>query len=156
MKKSLVNTFGYLISLSLFIVALVVLYYELKQYHFYEIVAEFKGVKPLFLAIAGLLTLLDYLALTVYDLLALRYIKYRLEYTKIVLASFIGYVFSHNMTIVGGSTARYRIYSALGISTGKVAKLVVFCGLTSLLFAELSSWLSHTIFPQRCIFPFPQ
>jgi phosphatidylglycerol lysyltransferase len=130
MKKSLIHTFGYLISLCLFIVALLVLYRELKQYHFHDIVAGLKAVKPLFLTIAGLLTLLDYLVLTLYDALALRYIKYKLEYAKIVLASFIGYVFSHNMTIVGGSTARYRIYSALGVSASEVAKLVIFCGLT--------------------------
>jgi phosphatidylglycerol lysyltransferase len=47
-----------------------------------------------------------------------------------MLASFIGYVFSHNMTIIGGSTARYRIYSVLGISPTEVTKLVIFCGLT--------------------------
>ena len=130
MKKSLIHTFGYLVSLCLFIVALLVLYHELRQYHFRDIVAGLKAVKPLFLTIAGLLTLWDYLVLTLYDALALRYIKYKLEYSKIILASFIGYVFSHNMTIVGGSTARYRIYSALGVSASEVAKLVIFCGLT--------------------------
>lgn len=130
MKKNLIHTFGYLISLCLFVAALLVLYHELRQYHFRDIVAGLKGVRPLFLAIAGLLTLSDYLVLTLYDALALRYIKYKLEYPKIILASFIGYVFSHNMTIVGGSTARYRIYSALGVSASDVAKLVIFCGLT--------------------------
>ena len=130
MKKSLIHTFGYLISLCLFIVALLVLYHELRRYHFRDIVAGLKAVKPLFITIAGLLTLLDYLVLTLYDALALRYIKYKLEYAKIILASFIGYVFSHNMTIVGGSTARYRIYSSLGVSASDVAKLVIFCGIT--------------------------
>jgi phosphatidylglycerol lysyltransferase len=130
MKKSLIHTLGYLISLCLFVVALLVLYHELRQYHLRDIVTGLKAVKPVFITIAGLLTLSDYLVLTLYDALALRYIKYKLEYSKIILASFIGYVFSHNMTIVGGSTARYRIYSSLGVSASDVAKLVIFCGLT--------------------------
>lgn len=130
MKRSVAHNVGYLISLSLFIVAMVVLHYELKHYHFRDIVAELSAVRPVFLGFALLLTFLDYFVLTVYDTLALRYIRHYLKYSKIAMASFIGYVFSHNMTIVGGSTARYRIYSALGVSTIEVAKLVIFCGLT--------------------------
>ncbi|MDH4238059.1 MAG: bifunctional lysylphosphatidylglycerol flippase/synthetase MprF [Phycisphaerae bacterium] len=130
MKRSMAHNVGYLISLGLFIVAMVVLHYELKHYRFRDIVAELKAVRLAFLGLAVLLTFLDYWVLTAYDTLALRYIRHRLEYPKIAVASFIGYVFSHNMTIVGGSTARYRIYSALGVSAGEVAKLVIFCGLT--------------------------
>jgi len=130
MKKSLVRNAGYLISLALFSVAMVVLHHELRQYHVRDIIAELRQVRLAFLGFAVLLTVLDYLVLTAYDALALRYIRHRLEYTKIAVASFIGYVFSHNMTIVGGSTARYRIYSALGVSASEVARLVIFCGLT--------------------------
>jgi len=130
MKKNLVRNAGYLISLALFSVAMVVLHHELRQYHVRDIIAELRQVRPAFLGLAVLLTILDYLVLTAYDALALRYIRHRLEYTKIAVASFIGYVFSHNMTIVGGSTARYRIYSVLGVSASEVARLVIFCGLT--------------------------
>ena len=130
MKRSMAHNVGYLISLGLFIVAIVVLHYELKHYHFLDIIAELRAVRLAFLGLAVLLTFLDYWVLTAYDTLALRYIRHHLEYSKIAVASFIGYVFSHNMTIVGGSTARYRIYSALGVSAIEVAKLVIFCGLT--------------------------
>lgn len=82
------------------------------------------------LIFAAVLTISDYLVLTVYDILALRYIQRPLEYRRIAMASFIGYVFSHNATIVGGSAARYRIYSSFGISATEVAKLVVFCSIT--------------------------
>jgi len=130
MRRSLTHNIGYTISLCLFVVAMVILHRELRHYHYRDIVAEFKQVRPAFLALAASLTALDYLVLVGYDALALRYIRRRLEWSKIALASFIGYVFSHNMTIVGGSTARYRIYSALGVSASEVARLVVFCGLT--------------------------
>ena len=130
MRRSLIRNIGYVISLCLFAAAMVILHRELRHYHYADIVAELKQVRPAFLVLAVFLTVLDYLVLTLYDVLALRYIKRKLEWSKIALASFIGYVFSHNMTIVGGSTARYRIYSALGVSASEVARLVVFCGLT--------------------------
>jgi len=130
MKKESVRTVGYFISLSLFIVAIIILHYELRHYHFRDIVAELGAMKPAVLGLAMLLTFLDYLVLTAYDYLALQYIRYRLEYPKIALASFIGNVFNHNMTIFGGSLARYRVYSALGVPAGEVARLVLFCGLT--------------------------
>jgi len=130
MRKSLLQSAGYLISLVLFVVAILVLHHELRRYHLGDIIAELKAVRLTFLGLAVLLTFLDYWVLTAYDTLALRYIRHRLGYPKTALASFIGYVFSHNMTIIGGSTARYRIYSALGVSAGEVARLVIFCGLT--------------------------
>ena len=130
MRKSLLHSAGYLISLVLFVVAILVLHHELRRYHLRDIIAELKAVRLAFLGLAVLLTFLDYWVLTAYDTLALRYIRHRLGYPKTALASFIGYVFSHNMTIIGGSTARYRIYSALRVSAGEVARLVVFCGLT--------------------------
>jgi phosphatidylglycerol lysyltransferase len=130
MKKSSARNAGYLISLALFCIAIVILHHELRHYHIRDIIAELRKVKLAFLGLAVLLTILDYLVLTAYDALALRYIRHRLEYTRIALASFIGHVFNHNMTIVGGSTARYRIYSALGVPASEVAQLVIFCGLT--------------------------
>jgi phosphatidylglycerol lysyltransferase len=130
MKKSLARNTGYLISLALFCIAMVVLHYELRHYHIRDIIAELRKIKLAFLGLAVLLTILDYFVLTAYDVLALRYIRHRLEYAKIAVASFISYVFSHNMTIVGGSTARYRIYSVLGVSASEVARLIIFCGLT--------------------------
>ena len=53
-----------------------------------------------------------------------------MPYRKIAVASFVGYVFSHNATILGGSAARYRIYSGLGLSAGQVARLILFCSIT--------------------------
>jgi phosphatidylglycerol lysyltransferase len=129
-KKSLARNSGYLISLALFSTAMVVLHHEIKHYHVRDIIAELRQVRLALLGLAVLLTILDYLVLTAYDALALRYIQYRLGYAKIALASFVGCAFSHNMTILGGSTARYRIYSALGVPATEVARLVVFCGLT--------------------------
>ena len=129
MKKILHNLSPF-IGVILFGVALFVIHHKLRQYHVHDIINEASQIPIASLLLAALLTFLDYFVLTGYDALALRYIKHPLKYTKIALASFTGYAFSHNTTIVGGSAVRYRIYSSLGISASNVAKLVVFCGLT--------------------------
>jgi len=118
------------ISVILFATAAVIIHHKLKQYHYHDIIAELKQTPVLYVAAAIALTFLDYFILTGYDTLALFYIGHRLPYRRIAVASFIGYVFSHNATILGGSAARYRIYSGLGLSASQVARLILFCSIT--------------------------
>ncbi len=130
MKRRVLQRLSSVISVSLFAIAVVVIHHKLKGHSSGEIARQIRQVPRLSLLAALVLTVLNYLIMTAYDALALRYIRYRLAYRNIALASFIGYVFSNNATIIGGSAARYRIYSALGVSTNEVAKLVLFCGLS--------------------------
>lgn len=130
MRKKLVRYFGSLAGICLFVLALVIIHHRLKEYHFSDIAAQVRGTAFVFLVGAVLLTILDYFVLTFYDVLALYYLRHPISYPRIALASFVGYVFTHNLTILGGSTARYRIYSALGVSAAEVAKLVIFCSIT--------------------------
>ena len=121
---------GYLISVTLFVLAIVVIHHKLKQYHYHDIANQIQQTPLSFLFLAVILTFLNYLVLTGYDALALHYIQARLKYRQIAIASFIGYAFSMNTTIIGGSAARYRIYSSLGVSAANVARLVIFCAVT--------------------------
>ena len=119
-----------LLGLVLFVLAVFLIHNIIKKYHYHEIVQQLSQISPTCFFLSLALTILSYLLLTLYDLLALRYIKHPLTYRKIALASFVGYVFSYNLTIFGGSAARYRIYSNWGISALDTAKIVIFCGLT--------------------------
>jgi phosphatidylglycerol lysyltransferase len=118
------------ISVILFVIAAVIIHHKLRQYHYHDIAAELVKIPAHHILPAIALTFLDYFILTGYDTLALFYIGHRLPYRKIAVASFVGYVFSHNATILGGSAARYRIYSGLGLSAGQVARLILFCSVT--------------------------
>ncbi|MGA2071611.1 MAG: bifunctional lysylphosphatidylglycerol flippase/synthetase MprF [Sedimentisphaerales bacterium] len=118
------------ISVILFGIAAVIIHHKLRQYHYHDIVAELVKIPAHHILPAIALTFLDYFILTGYDTLALFYIGHRLPYRRIAVASFVGYVFSHNATILGGSAARYRIYSGLGLSAGQVARLILFCSIT--------------------------
>jgi phosphatidylglycerol lysyltransferase len=129
MRKILHNITPWL-SVILFGIAAVIIHHKLKQYHYHDIVAELVKIPAHHILPAIALTFLDYFILTGYDTLALFYIGHRLPYRKIAVASFVGYVFSHNATILGGSAARYRIYSGLGLSAGQVARLILFCSVT--------------------------
>ena len=130
MKRKLFHTLGPAISVCLFVLAIGLIHHELRGYHYRDIVRQFGqvGYGDIFNAI--LLTILNYLVLTANDALALRYARHPLPYHKLAFASFVGYAFSNSATVVGGSAARYRIYTALGVSAGEIAELVVFCGMT--------------------------
>jgi uncharacterized membrane protein YbhN (UPF0104 family) len=74
----------------------------------------------------------SYLIMTCYDVLALRYVQHQLAYSKIALASFIGYAFSNNIALANltGSSIRYRFYAAWGFSPLEIVKVIGFCFVT--------------------------
>jgi phosphatidylglycerol lysyltransferase len=147
MKKILHNVAPWL-SVILFGIAAVIIHHKLRQYHYHDIVAELVKIPAHHILPAIALTFLDYFILTGYDTLALFYIGHRLPYRKIAVASFVGYVFSHNATILGGSAARYRIYSGLGLSAGQVARLILFCSITFWLGFFSLGGFTFTLHPQ--------
>jgi phosphatidylglycerol lysyltransferase len=130
MKRKLFQTIGPAISVCLFVLAIGLIHHELRGYHYRDIVRQFGQVGSGAILHAVALTILNYLVLTANDALALRYARHPLPYHKLAVASFVGYAFSNNATVVGGSAARYRIYTALGVTAGEIAELVVFCGMT--------------------------
>jgi phosphatidylglycerol lysyltransferase len=132
MKRKLLHSLGPLFGLLLFAAALWVLHHELRAYHFHDIVRHLREISPCRLFSSLALTLMSYLTMTGYDTLALRYVQHPLKYSKIALASFIGYAFSNNMglSMIAGASVRYRLYSSWGLSTLEIAKVVAFCSLT--------------------------
>jgi phosphatidylglycerol lysyltransferase len=130
MKRRILRSLSSIVSVCLFVVAVLIIHHKLSGYHLHDIVRQIRQVPAGALLTALAITALNYLMLTASDALALKYIRHRLPYHRLALASFIGYVFSNNATVIGGGAARYRIYSALGLSANEVAGLVLFCGFT--------------------------
>jgi len=127
-KKKVTHTIGPLLGLLLFTAALFVLHRELKDYSYHDIIRSLKELPTVRIYAALVLTILNYLVMTGYDSLALRYIRNPLAYRKIAFASFIGYAFSTNigLSMIAGSSVRYRLYSAWGLSTIDITKVVAF------------------------------
>jgi uncharacterized membrane protein YbhN (UPF0104 family) len=130
LKSSLI--IGPVLGLILFTASLWVLHNQLRTYHFREIIHHFHELPSSALCLAFILTILNYLTLTVYDTLALRYIRHALSYVKTAFASFTGYAFSNNIgfSMIAGASVRYRIYTSWGLTAIEIAQLIGFCSLT--------------------------
>jgi phosphatidylglycerol lysyltransferase len=132
MNRKIINTLGSFAGLLLFLVALWVLHHVLSGYHYRDLAAGARAVPARRLLSALLLTALNYFVLTGYDSLAFRYIHRTLAYSKIAFASFIGYAFSNNigLSMLAGSSVRYRLYTSWGLSLLEITKMVAFYTLT--------------------------
>lgn len=112
--------------------ALFALHRELHTYHLRDIQQALHAIPPLRLGLSAALTVLCYLAMTGYDVLALRYVGRPLPYRKTAFASFMSYAFSNNLGfgMLTGGSVRYRLYGSWGLQSLDVARITVFCSLT--------------------------
>jgi phosphatidylglycerol lysyltransferase len=86
------------------------------------------SVTPGQFALAITCTVLGYLALTGYDVLALRYIRHPLDYPRTGLASFISFALSNSvgLALLTGASVRTRVYSMWGLPTPVIGRVVAF------------------------------
>ena len=80
------------------------------------------------LALAALVTAADYLLLSGYDLLALRYAGRTLPLPQVVFTSFVSYAFGNNVgfALLSSGSVRLRLYSQFGLSALEVGKIIGF------------------------------
>jgi phosphatidylglycerol lysyltransferase len=73
-------------------------------------------------------TVVSYIALFGYDLSGLCYARARPPLSSALIASFCGYAIANAVGFgaLSGGAVRYRIYSAAGLSTGQIARVVLF------------------------------
>ena len=104
---------------------------EFGSFRLADVEAYLRSLPPWRIAVALGLTVLNYVVLTGYDVLALRYVRQTLPYRKTALASFIGYAVSIALghAVLTGGAVRYRLYTAWGVPAAKVGAVVGFCGL---------------------------
>lgn len=77
------------------------------------------------------LTVLSYLVLVAYDMLAMAFVNQKLPLWKVALASFIGYSFSYNFgATFSGGPIRFRLYAGWKVPLGRIVELLVILGLT--------------------------
>ena len=86
-----------IVGVALFVVAVLVLGGELKKMPPRELAATMRAIPATTLALAALLTCLNYLILTGYDQLAFVYIRRPIARWQISMASFVGYAIANNV-----------------------------------------------------------
>lgn len=117
----------------IYVAAAAALYYTFREFswgQFKEDIRQrsFFGLR--LSAAVGLLAL-NYLFLLGYDFLGIRYTGRPLPLGKLALASFIGHVSSFNFgAILGGSSMRYRFYSAWGFTPLEILQVLAVLGIT--------------------------
>jgi glycosyltransferase 2 family protein len=127
------NRIGFLISLTIIGIAVVVLYRVLRDIEFDEVVQALRDTEKRHIVLAALFVACGYFTLTFYDLFALRTIgRPDIPYWVAALAGFTSYSVGHNVgaSLITGGAVRYRVYSAWGLDAIAVAKVCFIAGLT--------------------------
>lgn len=121
------------ISLAIVAIAAVTLFRVFREIEFGGVVAALKAQSARGLLLSAGFVVAGYLALTCYDVFALRAIGRRNVPCRIAaLASFTSYTIGHNFgaAIFTSGIIRYRIYSAWGLNVGEIARIAFITGLT--------------------------
>ncbi|MCU0230475.1 MAG: lysylphosphatidylglycerol synthase domain-containing protein [Acidobacteria bacterium] len=123
---------GRVVGIALFLLAIYALRSALRDTPWSEVREAFRGIPRGRLALSALLVAANYLALSSYDLLGLRYLRLRLPVPKVVFASFQSYALSQNLglPLVTGGSVRLRFYRRWGFGTTQVGALILFGGVT--------------------------
>ena len=103
------------------------------------------------LSVAGIAVLLAAASFTLYscfDLLGRRYTGHTLGTLTVMTVTFVSYVFNLNLgSLVGGVAFRYRLYSRLGLNTGRITRVMTLSMLTNWIGYLLLGGLIFSIMP---------
>lgn len=142
--------------LLLFCLALFLVHNELKSHHIHHIIHSIRSVPLGILSAAILLTVINYIVLAGYDILALRYTGHsRIPAAKVLAASLISYSISNNTghAWASGGSVRYRFYSAWGVPGWDVLKISLFLTITYFLGILTLGWFSSLLLPGFVVHP---
>ena len=149
-----------LVGLALFVFALGVLRSELRTVTWRVLSTDLFSLPAGRLALAVLLTALNYGAMTGYDFLALAFIGRRIPPRRVALASFLAYSISNNVgfAMLSGASVRYRFYTRWGLTAEELSRFlfsyVITFWLGLLLVGGLS--LATSRFPSEAGLPLPE
>jgi uncharacterized membrane protein YbhN (UPF0104 family) len=107
------------------------LYQQVRHYSWAEIQEAILKVPRGQILLSCLLTVVNYVILMGYDVLAVKSVAHPLPLRRIALASFTGFATSYSFgALLGGGSVRFRLYSAWGLSPSEIVQLVVILGVT--------------------------
>lgn len=120
---------GPLLSVGMLCLALWALHLLAREVNYHQVRTYVQSISHARLLLAAFFTLLGYAVMTLYDRFALASIGRHLPWRRVSLISFISYAFSNavGMSLLVSGSIRYRFYIQNGLSTGEVARVVLFC-----------------------------
>ncbi len=123
---------GPLAALLVFAGVVLMLHHQLARLHIKSVFAHLHAIPQSQVLAALGFTALSYWLLSTYEVLALRYLRRAIPYTRIVFTSFIAYSFGHTLGFAAftGAAIRFRLYAAAGINAIEVATITAFCSVS--------------------------
>ncbi|HMO12725.1 MAG TPA: bifunctional lysylphosphatidylglycerol flippase/synthetase MprF [Pirellulaceae bacterium] len=131
LKERLGAWAGPIFVLVMLVAALWLLHHELRTHTLQDFLDGIKKIPMFYLVVAVVLTILNYAILVCYDWLGIWYIRHPMRFSRVALASFLGYAVGNNFGLLfGGSTIRYRLYSSWGLTTSDIVRLLFILAIT--------------------------
>ncbi|HEY6517405.1 MAG TPA: bifunctional lysylphosphatidylglycerol flippase/synthetase MprF [Steroidobacteraceae bacterium] len=129
--RRLLPWIGPLAALVVFGVVAYILHGELARLHFDRVFAHLQSIPRKHVLAALGLTATSYSVISGYDVLALRYLRKRLPYGRILFTCFIASAFGHSLgfSAFTGGAIRFRLYASAGVTAVEVATIAAFVSL---------------------------
>jgi phosphatidylglycerol lysyltransferase len=123
---------GPLATLLVFGAVVLVLHHQLARLHVNSVLQHLHAIPRAQVLAALGFTALSYWLLTTYEVLALRYLRRAIPYTRILFTSFIAYSFGHTLGFAAftGAAIRFRLYATACVTAIDVATISAFCSLS--------------------------
>ncbi len=136
-----------------FVLAAGMLWWQLRNYSLSDIAHAILDIPFTNLVIACIACFAGYLALSLYDRLALKYVGGNVAWWKWMLAGMLGFAISNNAghAVVSGGAIRYRLYTRWRIRAGDILKMLTISGFTYFLGASAIVVIGYFLIP-RAIF----
>ncbi len=130
-SRGLLAWTGPLAALLVFGAVAYILHGEIARLHFNRVFADLQTIPRAHVLEALGLTAVSYCVISCYDVLALRYLRKRLRYARILFTSFIASAFGHTLgfSAFTGGAIRFRLYASAGITAVEVATIAAFVSL---------------------------
>lgn len=115
-----------------FCLAAGMLYWQLRNYSLMDIARALWHIPFTNLVFACIACFCGYIALSLYDYLALDYVGRKVSWWKWMLAGMLGFAISNNAghAVVSGGAIRYRLYTRWRVPGADIIKMLTFSGFT--------------------------
>lgn len=138
-----------------FILAAGMLWWQLRNYSPRDIFHAIASIPWVNLVAACVACFLGYLALSLYDYLALNYVgeSKKVTWWKWMLAGMLGFAISNNAghAALSGGAIRYRLYTRWRIRGGDIVKMLTISGFTYFLGAAAIVVISYFLIPREML-----
>ena len=123
------------LSLAIFALVMMVVRHALAGYHLHDVMVQMHRLPWSTILWSCGFALASYIALSGYDLLALRYVEQPVPAARATVASFIAFAVGHNIGLatLTGAAIRARMYGTVGVGGVQIALISGFCVLTTAL-----------------------